>query len=210
MNSTDLTGQTQLLPRFGLTGGIGSGKSTVAGLLQSFGAYVVDADAIARSVLEPDTPGLLAVVAEFGPEVLAEDGSLARQVLAEQVFGNPAALTKLNAITHPRIVARTQELFAQAPTGSVIVHDIPLLVELGMQGAYRAVLVVDCPDDIRVERLIRRGLAEADARARIAAQVSREQRIAVADYVIDNSGSEEQLIDQVKLVWQEIAVRERG
>lgn len=204
MNLEDLAGQEAVNQRFGLTGGIGSGKSTVAGLLEDRGAYIVDADQIARAILEPGTPGLAEVVDTFGPQVLTEEGSLNRQALAGEVFGNEEQLAKLNAITHPKIVARTQEIFAAAPKGALVFHDIPLLVELGMQHAYQAVVVVDCPDEIRVSRLVDRGLAEDDARARIAAQVSREERLAVADFVIDNSQDHGHLVDQVDLVWHEL------
>lgn len=205
MNSEELTGQVAVNRRFGLTGGIGSGKSTVASLLRDRGAYIVDADAIARAILEPGTPGLIQVVDAFGAGVLEQDGSLNRPALAAEVFGNAEALAKLNEITHPKIVARTHELFLAAPKQAVVVHDIPLLVELGMQDAYGGVVVVDCPDDVRVRRLLKRGLSESDARARIDAQASREQRVAVADYVIDNSRTHDHLIDQVELVWREIA-----
>ena len=209
MNTQDLAGQSafnrEANSRFGLTGGIGSGKSTVAGLLADRGAYIVDADQIARAVLEPGTPGLAEVVETFGAQLLEADGTLNRAALAAEVFGNEDALAKLNGITHPRIVARTGELFGEAPAGSRIIHDIPLLVELGMQDAYDAVVVVDCPDEIRVARLVDRGLTEQDAWSRIAAQASREQRMAVADFVIDNSRDHGHLVDQVNLVWHEIS-----
>lgn len=180
----------------------------MAAFLEARGAYIVDADQIARAILEPGTPGLAEVVDTFGPQVLAEDGALNRQALATEVFGNEEQLAKLNAITHPKIVSRTQEIFAAAPEGAIVFHDIPLLVELGMQDAYDAVVVVDCPDDMRVSRLVARGLTEEDAKARIAAQVSRDERLAVANFVIDNSRDHNHLIEQVDAVWLELAQRD--
>lgn len=176
----------------------------MAAFLASHGAYIVDADQIARAVLEPGTPGLIEVVDTFGTQVLGSDGALDRQALAAEVFGDEEQLAKLNAITHPKIVSRTQEIFAAAPDGAIIFHDIPLLVELGMQDAYDAVVVVDCPDDMRVSRLMSRGLSEDDAKARIAAQVSRDERLAVADFVIDNSRDHNHLIQQVDEVWLQL------
>lgn len=187
--------------RIGLTGGIGSGKSTVAALLAEQGAFIVDADLVAREVVEPGTPGLAELVEAFGPQILLPDGSLDRAGLAGIVFNDPHARGRLNAITHPRISARTAEIIAGLPDDAVMVHDMPLLVELNLQDTYDAVVVVDAPDDIRVARLVERGLTEQDARARIAAQASREQRLAVADVVIDNSGSVEDLRAQVQTAW---------
>ena len=189
-----------------LTGGIGSGKSTVAALLRAHGAVVVDADAIAREVVEPGRPALAEIVEAFGPGVLAEDGSLDRQALGRIVFADPRQREALEAITHPRIAARSAELIAAAPSGSVVVYDMPLLVEQGGEGlrSWDAVVVVDAPDDTRLARLVGRGMSAEDARARMAAQASREARLAVADYVVDNSGSVEDLAGQVDRLWAEL------
>ncbi|WP_347060405.1 dephospho-CoA kinase [Blastococcus sp. HT6-30] len=189
--------------RIGLTGGIGSGKSTVARLLAERGALVVDADRIAREVLEPGTPGLAAVADEFGDGVLAPDGSLDRGALAAVVFSDETARRRLDALVHPLVRKRSAELVAAAPADAVVVNDVPLLVETGQAGSYDLVLVVDTDVETRVARLIERGLAEADARARIATQATDEQRRAVADVVIDNSGSLEQLTEQVDRFWAE-------
>jgi len=185
----------------GLTGGIGSGKSTVSGLLAERGAVIVDADRIAREVVEPGTPGLAAVVEAFGPRVLNDDGSLDRPALAAIVFADPEARRRLDGIVHPLVRERAVELAAQAPPGAVVVHDIPLLAETGQAGSYDLVLVVEAEPETRVARLVGRGLSEDDARARIAAQATDEQRRAVADVVIDNSGSLEELAAQVDRFW---------
>ena len=189
--------------RIGLTGGIGSGKSTVAGLLAARGARIVDADRIAREVVEPGTPGLEAVVAAFGQEVLTPEGALDRPALAAVVFADPDARRRLDGIVHPLVRARATELVAAAPPDAVVVQDVPLLVETGQAGSYDLVLVVEADLDTRVRRLVGRGLAEDDARARIAAQASDEQRPAVADVVLDNSGSVEDLEAQVDRFWAE-------
>jgi dephospho-CoA kinase len=189
--------------RIGLTGGIGSGKSTVAGLLAGRGALVVDADRIAREVVEPGTGGLAAVVDAFGPGVLTADGALDRAALASIVFGDPEARARLDAIVHPLVRARAEEVVAQAPPDAVVVQDVPLLVETGQAGRYDLVLVVEADLGTRVARLALRGLAEEDARARIAAQATDEQRRAVADVVLDNSGDHEALAAQVERFWAE-------
>lgn len=189
--------------RIGLTGGIGSGKSTVAGLLATRGARIVDADRIAREVVEPGTPGLEAVVAAFGPGVLNCDGALDRPALAAIVFADPTARRRLDAIVHPLVRARAAELAAAAPPGAVVVQDVPLLVETGQAGSFDLVLVVEADLDTRVRRLVGRGLSEDDARARIAAQAADEQRRAVADVVLDNSGTVEELEAQVDRFWTE-------
>ena len=190
--------------RIGLTGGIGSGKSSVAKLLAAHGAHIVDADAVAREVVERETPGLAALVEAFGPSVVHPDGSLDRAALAEVAFASAEGKATLNAITHPLITQRTGEVMASVPHDAILVHDIPLLTELGLRDGYDLVVVVDCPNDIRVHRLLERGLTEDDARARIAAQATREQRLAIADVVIDNSGGWEELSAQVDVLWQRI------
>ncbi|MGK5111959.1 MULTISPECIES: dephospho-CoA kinase [unclassified Geodermatophilus] len=189
--------------RIGLTGGIGSGKSTVAGLLAARGARIVDADRIAREVVEPGTPGLAAVADAFGPEVLTSEGALDRPALAAVVFADPAARARLDGIVHPLVRARAAELVSAAPPDAVVVQDVPLLVETGQAAGYDLVLVVEADLETRVRRLAQRGLAEADARARIAAQATDEQRRAVADVVLDNSGSPEDLAAQVDRFWAE-------
>ena len=189
--------------RIGLTGGIGSGKSTVATLLAARGAVVVDSDRIAREAVEPGTPGLAAVVEAFGEQVRSADGSLDRPRLASIVFADPAARERLDGIVHPLVRARAAELAAAAPEDAVVVHDVPLLVETGQAGSYDVVLVVEADAETRVRRLIQRGLSEDDARARIAAQATDEQRRAVADVVLDNSGTPEELAAQVERFWAE-------
>jgi dephospho-CoA kinase len=194
----------------GLTGGIGSGKSTVSSLLAERGAVVVDADAITRSLQVPGQPVFDAMVERFGPGIVAADGSLDRQAVASVVFSDEAARKDLEAIVHPAVgmemVRRLQE---HAGTDSVVVYDVPLLVESGKTG-YGAVVVVDVDPDVAVARLVaHRGFDEADARARIANQVDRAARLAVADRVIDNSGTLEALEAQVDEVWAWLVERQR-
>lgn len=189
----------------GLTGGVGSGKSTVAGLLADHGAFVVDADAVAREVVAPGTPGLAAVAAEFGPDVIAADGSLDRAALAAVVFTDDAARGRLNAIVHPLIGARTAELMAGAAPGQVVVHDVPLLVENKLAAAYDVVVVVIADDAVRLSRLAARGMASDEARRRIAAQASDEERRAVADVVLTNDGELDHLAAQVDALWRTVA-----
>lgn len=191
--------------RLGLTGGIGAGKSTVAATLTALGAVVIDADRIAREVVEPGTEGLAEVVAAFGEDVLDDDGALDRPALGRIVFGDDAKRQKLNGILHPRIGARTAEMVAEADDDAVVVHDVPLLVENGMGAAFALVVVVDAPVDVRVRRLVEtRDMTVEDARARMAAQAGDEQRREVADAVIDNDGSREALAARVAAVWAEI------
>ena len=189
--------------RVGLTGGAGAGKSTVAARLKQLGALVIDADALAREVLAPGTDGLREVVSAFGDGVLRPDGSLDRAALAAVVFADPQRRRLLEAITHPRIAARTAHLVAAAPDDAVVVHDVPLLVEKALAAAYDLVVVVDAPVEQRVERLVGRGLTEADARARIATQASRRERQAVADVWLDNDQSTDDLVAAVDRLWQE-------
>ncbi|QMU68621.1 dephospho-CoA kinase [Streptacidiphilus sp. P02-A3a] len=197
--------------KVGLTGGIGAGKSEVSRLLASYGAVVVDSDLIAREVVAPGTPGLAAVAAEFGPEVLRADGSLDRPRLGGIVFADPARLARLNAIVHPLVRDRSAELEAQAGPGDVVVHDVPLLAENGLAELYELVVVVDAADETRVERLVRlRGMEEREARARLAAQATRADRLAVADVVLDNEGPLERLEPQVRSLWERLLVRAAG
>lgn len=189
--------------RIGLTGGIGSGKSTVSALLAARGAVIIDADRIAREVVEAGTPGLARVVEEFGREVLGADGSLDRAALAAVVFADPEARRRLDGIVHPLVRARATELTGAAPPDAVVVNDVPLLVETGQASSYDLVLVVEADPATRVSRLVQRGLTAEDARARMAAQASDEQRRAVADVVLDNSGTPEQLAEQVDRFWAE-------
>lgn len=180
--------------RIGLTGGVASGKSTVAGMLTELGAVVIDADAIAREVVATGTPGLAAVVAEFGEELLTEDGELDRPAMGRLVFHDDAARRRLEAIVHPLVFERYAEQEAAAPDGALVVHDIPLLVESGRASEFDAVVVVDVPRELQVERMLRdRGWTLVDAEARIAAQATREQRLAVATHVIENTGTLEEL-----------------
>ena len=174
----------------GLTGGIGSGKSEVARLLAGHGAVVVDSDLLAREAVAPGTPGLAAVVAEFGPGVLADDGSLDRPALGRVVFADPARRAVLEGIVHPYVRRRSAEIAAGAPEGAVVVHDVPLLVEAGLADRYDLVVVVDVGEQTQVRRLTTgRGMSADDARARISAQADRAARLAVADLVVTNDGS---------------------
>jgi dephospho-CoA kinase len=191
--------------RIGLSGGIGSGKSEVARRLATLGAIVVDADAIAREVVEPGTPGLAAVTAEFGSDVLAADGSLDRAALAAVVFSDSSRLAALEAITHPLIAARSAELLSAAAGDGVVVYDVPLLVEKDLGSAYDVIVIVDAPDDVRLDRMAQRGITREDVRRRMAVQASRQQRLAVADHVIDNSGGLTALWSQVDLLWAELS-----
>ncbi|MFZ5850169.1 MAG: dephospho-CoA kinase [Actinomycetota bacterium] len=189
----------------GLTGGIGAGKSTVARLLAARGAHVVDADRLAREAVAPGSPGLAEVVVAFGPAVLAPDGTLDRARLAATVFADPQARRRLDAIVHPRVGAATARLLASLPPDAVVVHDVPLLVENDLADRYDLVVVVDAPVEVQEARLVgQRGMTPADARARIAAQASREQRRRVADVVLDNTGSLADLAGQVDRLWQRI------
>ncbi|MBL0802580.1 dephospho-CoA kinase [Streptomyces albidoflavus] len=195
----------------GLTGGIGAGKSEVSRLLVEHGAHLVDADRIAREVVEPGTPGLAAVAEAFGESVLAADGSLDRPRLGEIVFADPERRAVLNGIVHPLVGARSAELQSQAPEDGVVVHDVPLLTENGLAELYDLVIVVDVEPQTQVERLVRaRGMSEEEARARMAAQAGREERLAVADIVIDNEVSLDALRGRVAEVWAELDARAKA
>lgn len=201
--------------RVGLTGGIGSGKSEVSRRLAARGAILLDADAVAREVVAPGTPGLGQVAAAFGPGVLRPDGSLDRPRLGEIVFADPGLRAKLNAIVHPLVHERMSELereaAASAGPGAIVVYDVPLLAENGLAGGYDVVVVVDAPAWLQAERLVRdRGMAAAHARQRMAAQASREERRAVADLVIDNSGTLADLDRSVDEIWAELTRRAAG
>ncbi len=188
----------------GLTGGIGAGKSAVAARLAAHGAIVIDADRLAREVVAAGTDGLAEVVTAFGRGVLAADGQLDRAAMGRRVFADPAARRLLEAIVHPRVRSRTAELIAAAPADAVIVNDVPLLVETGLAGAYDLVVVVLADDAVRLGRLTgERGMPVDEARARIAAQASDEQRRATADIVIMNNGSMDELTHEVDRLWAE-------
>jgi dephospho-CoA kinase len=194
--------------KVGLTGGIGSGKSEVSSLLREHGALIIDADRIAREVVEPGTPGLAAVAAEFGDQVLLPDGTLDRERVGSIVFADRERLAALNAIVHPLVGARMQELMDAAAEDAVVVHDVPLLAENGLAAGYDVVVVVDAPVETQLDRLVaRRGMTEEDARARIANQATREDRRAIAGHVIDNSGSLDDLKAQVDALWEDLSRR---
>nr|WP_237447681.1 dephospho-CoA kinase [Nocardioides flavescens] len=191
--------------RVGLTGGVASGKSTVSAVLTELGAVVIDSDVLAREVVARGTPGLEQVVAAFGAGVLTPEGDLDRAAVGAIVFADEAQRRVLESIVHPLVRARSAELEAVAGPGALVVHDIPLLVEGGMAPAFDAVVVVDVPPELQVERMVRdRGWSAEEARARIAAQATREQRLAVATHVIDNTGTREQLRERVEQVHAEL------
>ncbi|MFF9868675.1 dephospho-CoA kinase [Streptomyces sp. NPDC013953] len=197
--------------KVGLTGGIGAGKSEVSRLLVSYGAVLVDADRIAREVVEPGTAGLAAVVEAFGPGILTPEGTLDRPALGAVVFSDPERLATLNGIVHPLVGARSAELEAAAGADAVVIHDVPLLTENGLAPLYDLVVVVDATPETQLDRLVRlRGMTESEARARMAVQATREQRLAVADLVIDNDGPLEALEPQVRKVWAELTERAAG
>ncbi len=192
--------------RVGLTGGIASGKSTVSSILRELGAIVIDADQLAKDVVAKGTPGLAAVVEEFGPEMLTPEGELDRPRMGELVFADESARRRLEAIVHPLVFERYAELEGTAPPDAIVVHDIPLLVESGRAEEFDAVIVVDAHEDHQLERMVRdRGWTEEHARSRIAAQATREQRRAVATYLIENTGTREDLRHKVTEVFAELA-----
>lgn len=186
----------------GLTGGIGSGKSTVSSSLAARGAVVIDADAITRELQEPGQPVLEAMVERFGEGILREDGRLDRQAVADLVFNDPDALADLNAIVHPAVGAEiARRLEAERDTDHIVILDVPLLVESG-RNDLAALIVVDTDPEIAVRRLVeQRGFSEADARARISRQASRQERLAKADFVIENSGSRAELASRIDACW---------
>ncbi len=195
------------MKRVGLTGGIGAGKSTVAKMLASHGAVIVDSDAIARDVVAPGTPGLAEIVGAFGPGVLSADGSLDRPGLGRIVFNDADALRRLEQITHPRIAGESARLIADAEAAGapVLVHDIPLLVENGLPETFDAVVVVEAPDELRLERLAARGLPREQALERMRAQATDEQRRQAATHLIINAGSTAELRARVDEVWAALA-----
>ena len=195
--------------RVGLTGGIGAGKSEVSRRLAAQGAILIDADLIAREVVAPGTSGLAEITAAFGPGVLGPDGALDRPALGEIVFADPEKLARLNAIVHPRVGARMRELEDSAGPASIVVHDVPLIAENNLADTYDLVIVVDVPPRIQLDRLVRlRGMTREQAQSRMAAQAARDQRLAVADIVVDNSGSLAELDRQVGDLWAELRRRE--
>ena len=192
--------------RVGLTGGIASGKSTVSAIFRELGAVVIDADELARDVVAKGTPGLAAVVAEFGTGLLTEDGDLDRAAMGALVFNDEAARRRLEAIVHPLVFERIVDLESHAPEGSVIVHDIPLLAESGRGDTFDAVVVVDVPPEVQVARMVRdRGWTEEDALARIAAQAEPEDRRAIATYLVENTGSRDDLRREIERVYAELS-----
>lgn len=197
--------------RVGLTGGIGSGKSTVSALLRQRGAVVIDSDELAREAVAPGTDGLAEVAEAFGSRVLAADGSLDRQRMAALVFQDPAARGRLEEIVHPRVrsaAAALERTASREDPDSVIVHDVPLLIETGRHTGFDVVVVVDVPVDVAQQRLVeQRGLDPADAERRVAAQASREARRAIADVVLDNSGTVADIERQVDRLWNELSSR---
>jgi dephospho-CoA kinase len=191
--------------RVGLTGGVASGKSTVSAILAELGAVVIDADLVAREVVARGTAGLDAVVAEFGSSLLTSEGDLDRPAMGRLVFGDEGARKRLEAIVHPLVIERMAALEQAAGPDDVVVHDIPLLAEGGRADTFDAVVVVDAPRELQLERMLsQRGWTREDAEARIAAQATREQRRAVATHVIDNSGSLEELRARVEAVYDEL------
>lgn len=193
--------------RIGLSGGIGAGKSTVSSTFSDLGGIVVDGDVISREVVEPGTEGLAKLVDAFGAQILSDDGSLNRPALASIAFSDDEKRQTLNGIVHPLVAERRSELIASAvkdQKNPVIVEDIPLLVESGMAPMFPLVVIVNADEDLRVKRLIEhRGFSEQDARARIAAQATKEQRRAVADVWLDNSGSTGELVEQARALWHQ-------
>lgn len=199
-----------LMLKVGLTGGIGAGKSEVSRLFVEHGAVLIDADRIAREVVAPGTPGLAAVVEAFGAEILTADGSLDRPRLGSIVFADPDRLAVLNSIVHPLVGARSLELESAAAPDTVVIHDVPLLTENSLAPLYDLVIVVDASPETQLDRLVRlRGMTEEDARARMAAQATREQRRQIADIVIDNDVPLDELHKRVAEVWDDLVRQAR-
>ena len=190
-----------------VTGGIGSGKSEVTRLFDELGAVVIDADVLAREVVAAGTSGLEEIVQTFGRDLLGPEGELDRPAMGRRVFADPTARTQLEAIIHPRVRQRADEIEREAPGDAVVVHDIPLLVETGQADRFDAVVVVDVPEELQLQRLEGRGVDVDDARSRIRAQASRNERLAVADYVIDNTGTREDLRPAVAEVFDDLSRR---
>ena len=192
----------------GLTGGIGAGKSTVAALLAERGAVILDADQVAREVVEPDQPAFAALVEQFGPSIVGAEGRLDRQALADVAFATPESKAALDAITHPAIHAEFGRRMLEAPDG-IIVMDVPLLVEskTAAERGYEVVIVVEAPEAIRLDRLEGRGVPRADAQARMRAQATDEERRAVATHLIDNSSDQAALVAQVDALWTDLQTR---
>lgn len=195
--------------RVGLTGGVAAGKSTVAAILRDLGAYVIDADVLARRVVERGSPGFAAVAQQFGDAVLTNDGDLDRGALGQIVFSDPDRRRALERIVHPLVRALAAEMEAQAPPGIVVVHEIPLLVETGQESDFDAVIVVDAPVAVQVDRMIQsRGLSEEEARRRVAAQATRAERLSAATYVVENPGTYEDLRHRVTKVFEAISAEQ--
>ncbi len=191
--------------RVGLTGGVASGKSTVSAILAELGAVVIDGDKLAREVVERGTPGLAAVVEAFGPAILTPEGDMDRAAVGQIVFNDEAKRKLLESIVHPLVFERYAALEASAPQDGVVIHDIPLLAESGRADTFDEVIVVDAPRETQVERMLRdRGWTREDAESRIAAQATREQRLAIATYVIENTGTLEELRKRVEAVHAEL------
>lgn len=193
----------------GLTGGIGAGKSTVAGLLAERGAVILDADQVARDVVEPDQPAFTALVEEFGPEIVGPDGRLDRAELAAKAFATPEGKAALDAITHPAIHAEFGRRMVEAPPDAIVVLDVPLLVEskTAAERGYEVVIVVEAPESVRLDRLEGRGLTREDAAARMRAQATDEERRAVATHVLDNGSDPAALVTQVDALWTDLQAR---
>jgi len=192
--------------RVGLTGGIASGKSTVSEILAELGAVIIDGDKLAREVVEPGTPGLAQVVEAFGPEILLQDGAMDRAKVGQIVFNDEAKRKLLEGIVHPLVFERYAALEASAPQDGIVIHDIPLLAESGRADTFDAVIVVETPAEVQVERMLRdRGWTRADAESRIAAQATPEQRRAIATYLIENTGTREELRARVEAVYAELS-----
>jgi len=189
----------------GLTGGIGSGKSTAARMFADLGATIIDADAIAKEVLEPGQLGYESIVNKFGDDILDSSGNIDRTILAAKVFENSSKLKELEDVVHPEVAGKVQEIRESLPAGTTVIYDTPLLVEKKLQDQFDQVIVVLAPEPLRTQRLLARGLAERDIAARMSKQATDEQRQSVANYVIDNSGTLAQLRAQVLNVWNQIS-----